>query len=237
MSEELGVADVQTEASATSEEPEQAASPAPQSFSGEEGSPAHETDKEVSGIRDDLIAKRRENSYLKKEIATLKSAILEIKSSLQPREPEIEDDAILTAGEFKKMLAKERDSRMQNDFRSEFSRNLADVQKNGDFEQKMAFLDELIESDPEFSGLDEFLLSRANGPKIAYKLATQLMAEQKQKKTGQVSQKLDRNLSAPPPMTGGSASPILDEARRIAELDPRGEEFNRMVRKVEGYLG
>jgi hypothetical protein len=236
MSEDMGVAEVQSEVSATEGEPGQAGNPTPQVVTGVEGTPAQEPDKEVVGIRNDLIEKRRENSYLKRELSEVKAALAEIKGHIQPKEPELDDDAILTAGELKRALAKDKAEREQSDFRSQYARSLSEVQQKPDFDEKIAFLDELMAKDAEFAGLDEYLLSRPNGPKVAYKLATQLMAERKQQQTGQVSQKLDRNLSTPPPMTGGSASPILDEAQRIAGMDPRGEEFDKMVRKVEGYL-
>lgn len=236
MLEDMGVAEVQTEVSATEGEPGQAENPTPQDFTGEQGTPAQEPDKEVVGIRNDLIEKRRENSYLKRELAEMKNALAEIKGHIKPQEPEIDDNVLLTAGELKKMLNKERESRAQDDFRSQYARSLSEVQQKPDFDDKLAFLDDLMAKDPEFAGLDDYLLSRPNGPKVAYKLATQLMAERKQQQTGQVSQKLDRNLSSPPPMTGGSASPILDEAQRIASMDPRGDAFNQMVRKVEGYI-
>lgn len=224
---EMGVVE-ESSVLATIEPTETAGSPDPQlSTTGETPAPGQaetETEKD-QGLLADLISKRRENAELKRKLAEMENP--------QQQAPELRDDDIATVGDLKKFLEHEKRSRQEQDFSTQYQNSLKDVARNNDFQEKMKFLDELMVTDPSFDELDQYVLSRPNGPQFAYQLAKRLMSEQKSQKAGQVSQKLDRNLASPPPLTGGSASPVLDESQRIKQM--KHEDFDALVRKVEGY--
>ena len=180
---------------------------------------------------------RRENKAYERNLAAIQAKLdaLEAKVAPAPAQDEFRDDDILTAGDLRRMESKRQADEAKRQFQDSFRESVARVSENDDFEDRMAVLDNFIANNPTYRGFDKLIMEHPRGPEIAYEFAEVILQRKQAEKKGQVSKKLDANLGKPPPVVGGSASPILDETQRISKMDPLGKDFDAMVRRVEGF--
>ena len=233
MSDEQGVA---------AEVPEVSATPETEVAAGDPGQQVADTGvtPETPGQDKDAAAfarLRRENKAYERNLAAIQAKLDAIEARVAPAQPqdEFRDDDILTAGDLRRLESRRQAEEAKRQFQDSFRESVARVSANEDFEDRMAILDEFIATNPTYRGFDKIIMEHPRGPEIAYEFAESLMNRKQAEKKGQVSKKLDANLGKPPPVVGGSASPVLDEAQRIAKMNPLGKEFDEMVRRVEGY--
>ncbi|MFA5377363.1 MAG: hypothetical protein WC455_16550 [Dehalococcoidia bacterium] len=229
MSDEQGVSAEVPEVSATPEAEVEAGVPDQQESGVTPETPGQDKDSAA------FARLRRENKAYERNLAAIQAKLDAIEARVAPVQEEFKDDDILTMGDLRKRESKRQAEEAKRQFQDSFRESVARASANDDFEDRMAVLDELIATNPTYRGFDKIIMDHPRGPEIAYELAETLMNRKQAEKKGQVSKKLDANLGKPPPVVGGSASPVLDETQRIAKMNPLGKEFDEMVRRVEGF--
>lgn len=152
----------------------------------------------------------------------------------QPEVPEFNEDDIITYKDVKKILDRERQRGEDETRKSMYQENLKRAkEKYQDFDDVLKLADEMIASNPDLRGLDDVIMQKPNAPFLAYELG-KLHPNYRKKADMQTTQnvvnRLERNLSQPPNLGGGTSAPYLDDTERIRRMSK--EEFEAFDKRV-----
>jgi hypothetical protein len=152
----------------------------------------------------------------------------------QPEVPEFNEDDIITYKDVKKILEREREKGADETRKSMYNENLKRArEKFQDFDDVLKLADEMIASNPDLHGLDDVIMQKPNAPFLAYelgKLHPNYRKKADMRNTESVVNRLERNLSQPPNMSGGSSAPYLDDTERIKRMSK--DEFAEFDKRV-----
>ncbi len=187
-------------------------------------------------------SKRQEYERKFNELMNMHQQVLAQLRSLQVQQPKqeaqesdsIDDDAVITGADLKRILQRERERLLGETTKSTSQQALIMArQRYDDFDEVVRYADELIQNTPELKGLDEFILTRPNAPFLAYALGK--LHPEYQKKAMQknsLSERIEKNMSIPQPSRKGGTE-VADLAERIQRLDPLSKEFAELDRKIK----
>lgn len=146
----------------------------------------------------------------------------------------IEDDAVITGADLKKILEKERERLLGETKKTSSVQALINArQRYEDFDEVVRYADELIASNPELKGIEEYILSHPNAPYIAYSLG-KLHPEYQKKQLQQqsLSDRIAKNMGTPQPVRK-SGTEVATMYERIAKLDPLSKEFEELDKRIK----
>jgi len=148
-------------------------------------------------------------------------------------EDEVDDEAVITGADLKKILAREREKLMSTTKATTASQALVLArQRYEDFDDVVRYADDLIANNPALKGLEDAILSNPNAPFLAYELG-KLHPEYQRKALSKqsLSEKIQRNLETPQPVTRSASE--VDLAERIRKLDPLSKEFAELDAAIQ----
>ena len=146
----------------------------------------------------------------------------------------IEDDSVITGADLKKILAQERERLLGETKKTTSVQALINArQRYSDFDEVVRYADDLIASNPELRGLEEYILSHPNAPYIAYSLGKLHPEYQRKMSTTQsLSDRIAKNMEIPQPVRKSSTE-VANMYERIAKLDPLSKEFEELDRRIK----
>lgn len=146
----------------------------------------------------------------------------------------IDDDSVITGADLKRILAQERERLLGETKKTSSVQALINArQRYSDFDEVVRYADDLIASNPELRGLEEYILSHPNAPYIAYSLG-KLHPEYQMKKMSKqsLSERITKNMETPQPVRKSSTE-VANMYERIAKLDPLSKEFEELDKRIK----